>query len=141
MRTKEGRILIGRLPHGADLLGSLTSVCMEEKVRFGTIAAIGAVSSARLGYYKQDELEYMDCLNVEKGLEIVSCQGNVSLKDGEVFVHVHATLSDDKGRCFGGHLMEGTRIYAAEFHVMELSGEPLAREFDSYTGLYLWPMK
>jgi predicted DNA-binding protein with PD1-like motif len=141
MRTKEGRILIGRLPHGADLLESLTAVCRKESVHFGMVTAIGAVSAARLGYYRQEEQEYMDCLNVEKGLEIVSCLGNVSQKDGEVFVHAHAILSDDRGSCFGGHLMKGTRIFAAEYCIMEFESQPYNREQDPETGLALWPAK
>ena len=141
MRFDQGRVFIGRLPSGANLLESLTAVCREENVRFGVVTAIGAVSSARLGYYKQDEQEYIDCLNIEKGLEIASCMGNVSLKDGEIFVHVHVTLSDEEGRCYGGHLMPGTRIFAAEYSIRELEGQPYTREHDTGTGLALWPMK
>jgi predicted DNA-binding protein with PD1-like motif len=139
MRVKEKRILIGRLPHGADLLGSLTAVCIEENVKFGTVMAIGAVSAARLGYYRQDVKEYMDCLNLEKGLEIVSCLGNVSHKEGEIFVHAHVSLSDKEGRCYGGHLMEGTRVFSAEYCIREMEGEPYSREHDPVTGLALWP--
>ena len=141
MRINKGRVLIGRLPFGGDLLGSLTAVCQNENVKFGWMSAIGAVSSAVLGYYKQDDREYMDCVNLEKGLEIVSCTGNISLRDGEIFVHAHAILSDDQGNCFGGHLMPGTRIFAAEYHIKELEGEPFRREFDDETGLVLWPVK
>ena len=89
LRADQGKILIGRLPHGSDLLGSLTTVCLDENVQFGRLSVIGAVSSGTLGFYRQDEREYMDCFNLEKGLEIVSCKGNVSIKDGEVFVHAH----------------------------------------------------
>ena len=141
MRVDQGRVFIGRLPSGADLLESLTAVCREESVRFGVITAIGTVSSARLGYYKQNEQEYMDCLNIKKGLEIASCMGNVSLKNSEVFVHAHVTLSDEGGRCYGGHLMPGTSIFAAEYSIRELEGQPCSREFDPGTGLALWPME
>ena len=141
MRADHGRIFIGRLPFEGDLLSSLTTVCLNENVQFGWLSVIGAVSSGVLGYYRQDEREYMECFNLEKGLEIVSCTGNVSLRDGEVFVHAHATLSDEQGRCFGGHLMPGTKIFVAEYHIIELPGEPLGREFDAETGLAMWPVK
>ncbi|MDF1536837.1 MAG: DNA-binding protein [bacterium] len=141
MRVEQGRAFIGRLPSGADLLESLTAVCRYENVRFGVVTAIGAVSSARLGYYKQDEQEYMECLNIEKGLEIVSCLGNMSLKEGEIFVHTHVILSDKEGRCYGGHLMPGTRVFAAEYCIRELVGKPYSREWDAVTGLALWPQE
>ncbi len=82
-------MFIRRLPFGGDLLESLTSVCRNENVKFGWVSAIGAVSSGVLGYYKQDDREYMECVRMEKGLEIVSCTGNASMRDGEVFVHAH----------------------------------------------------
>jgi uncharacterized protein len=65
--------------------------------------------------------------------------GNISLKDGEPFVHAHAVLSDDEGKVRGGHLLGGT-IFAAEVHVTELLGETLARRLDNVTGLSLWDL-
>ncbi|MDF1525058.1 MAG: DUF296 domain-containing protein [bacterium] len=141
MRADHGRIFMGRLPFEGDLLGSLTTVCLNENIQFGWLSVIGAVSSGVLGYYRQDEREYMECFSLEKGLEIVSCTGSVSLRDGEVFLHAHATLADEQGRCYGGHLMPGTRIFAAEYYIIELPGEPLRREFDAETGLAMWPVK
>ena len=66
------------------------------------------------------------------------CMGNISLKDGEVFVHAHITLADHEGKCHGGHLMPDTNIFAAEYYVQELVGEKLERKHDPETGLSLW---
>lgn len=141
MGVDRGRIFIGKLPSRGDLLESLTSVCREENIQFGVLSVIGAVSAARLGYYKQDEQQYMECVNLDRGLEITSCIGNISLMDGEIFVHAHATLSDDQGRCYGGHLVLGTIIFAAEYSIQELAGETFRRENDAETGLMLWAGK
>jgi len=58
-------------------------------------------------------------------MEISSCLGNISLKDGEIFVHAHVTLADKEGRVLGGHLAPGTIIFAAECRITELKGESL----------------
>jgi len=75
---------------------------------------------------------------LNKKLEIASCTGNISIKDGEIFVQAHITLADMEGKAFGGHLMPGTEIFAAEFFVQELIGQDLVRAKDEITGLPLW---
>lgn len=138
LKVKEGRVLMGRLPKGADLLESLTDICSRKGIKLGEVRAIGAVSRARIGYYDQTERVYR-FLEFNDHLEITSLVGNVSLKDGKPFVHAHVTLADEKGSVFGGHLAEGTLIFAAEYVIREfLSTEIPAREFDDETGLYLW---
>jgi predicted DNA-binding protein with PD1-like motif len=71
-------------------------------------------------------------------LEIASCQGNISLKDGAVMVHAHIILADAEGNTYGGHLMSPTTLFAGEAHIQELGGKPLEREYDGTTGLFLW---
>ncbi|MDP8212408.1 MAG: DNA-binding protein [Candidatus Zapsychrus exili] len=139
MQAEKGRIFIGRLPHKADLLESLAEVCKENNINMGVFSVIGAVTSANMGYYKQKEQKYVDCIDLDKKLEITACIGNISLKDEEIFVHAHITLADFEGQCYGGHLMLGTKIFAAEYHIQELTGDQLIRQFDPPTGLSLWP--
>ena len=55
MKVENKRTFIGRLPHKADLLSAITEVAKKENVTLGVFTVIGAVSSAKLGYYKQDE--------------------------------------------------------------------------------------
>ncbi len=138
MEASEGRTFIGRFEFGKDLLESLTEICTKENIKLGVFNVIGAVKSARMGYYKQDIKEYADCISLEKTLEITSCLGNVSLKDSETFVHAHIALADHEGKCYGGHLMPGAKIFAAEYYIKELTGPSLERKQDAETGLSLW---
>jgi predicted DNA-binding protein with PD1-like motif len=79
-------------------------------------------------------------VELSQPLEILALAGNISLKDGQPFVHAHITLSDQEGRAFGGHLAEGTRVFACEFTIQEGHAPvTLARSFDEETGLFLWP--
>ncbi|MCK5580945.1 MAG: DUF296 domain-containing protein [Candidatus Omnitrophica bacterium] len=138
MQVQQGRVFIDRLAYQADLLAALTDVCKKENIRLGYFSVIGAVTCANLGYYDQQNQEYTDCVQMDKKLEIASCVGNISLKDGDIFVHAHATLADHDGKCYAGHLMPGTKIFAAEYVVHELTGVEMHREYDSETGLSLW---
>jgi uncharacterized protein len=139
INVSEARKIMGRLKKGDDLLGALTGICQEMGITLGEVKAIGAVSRARVGYYHQDTRQY-EWLDLPKPLEILALEGNISLKDGKPFVHAHVMLSDGKGRAFGGHLADGTIVFAAEFVIQELKAEQsLHRQMDEETGLFLWP--
>ncbi len=131
------RTFMGQLPSGADLYDSILKICTAEDIKIGKITALGAVSQAAVAYYDQKGKDYKP-IKFEKHLEILNCTGNVSLKDGKPFVHMHATFADEKGEVFGGHLTPGTTAFACEVTIEELEGKALDRRPDEQTGLNLW---
>lgn len=131
------RRFMGRFPYGGDLLEEINKVIINENVRSGEIRIIGAVSKATFGYYDAESKKYLYIIKNEH-LEILSATGNISLKDGKPFPHVHITLADKHGKAFGGHLMEGTKIFAAEFVIADYGDNKLERVYDEFTGLQLW---
>ena len=132
-----GRRFAGRFDHAEDLLASLTAFADEHDIKMAVVSVIGAVISATLGYYDQKKKAYVT-YREPASLEIISCTGNISLKEGTPFVHAHAVLSDGKGRTTGGHLFSETPVFAGEFYVQELTGSPFSRRHDETTGLMLW---
>ncbi|RLC22318.1 MAG: DNA-binding protein [Deltaproteobacteria bacterium] len=138
-QAEAGRLYMGKLGHGLDLLEEITAVCERENIRLGRVEAIGAVKSARIGYYDQEAREYR-FLTLDQPLEILSLIGNVSLRDGRPMVHAHITLADASGKAWGGHLAPGTVIFACEITLEAFEGPRLERAFDDETGLPLWTM-
>ena len=132
-----GKVILERLPHDSDLLAEITALAQREGIKAGTIMAIGAVKRAVIGFYDQKSREYQE-KEVLEPMEISSCLGNISLKDGEIFVHAHINLADREGQVVGGHLAPGTIIFAAECRITELKGDSLERSYDETTGLSLW---
>lgn len=140
LKRNTGRRLMGRLEKGEDLLQALARICRDEKITLARLEAIGAVTGALVGYYDQEKREYR-YTSFPGGREIVSLTGNVSLLDGEPMVHAHIALADREGRVVGGHLGEGTVVFACEYLIEELEtpdGAGLERSFDEATGLKLW---
>ncbi len=137
---KYKRTFTGSIASGSDLYAALTKIVTEEDIRTGKITGIGAVSNAVISYFNQEKKEYQT-IEFDGGLEILSCIGNVSVREGKPFVHAHITLSDQEGKVFGGHLMPGTKVFACEVFIDEYSGEDLIREKDSSTNLFLWKNK
>ncbi len=131
-----GRAFLGRLPEEGDLVAFLSDFCQKKGVQAGWISAIGTVRRAVLGYFDQERQQYRR-ISIENEMEIAACQGNVSLKDGKPFVHLHILLSDEEGATFAGHLFEST-LFVGEFWLQELLGPALERHPDPRSGLSLW---
>jgi len=72
-------------------------------------------------------------------MEIASCSGNVAVDEkGEVIVHAHLVVSNEKAEAFGGHLMKGSHVGpTAELVLFEAIGADLRRTFDDKTKLRL----
>lgn len=136
-RSNDGMAAMARLSRESDLLEELTRMVTMLDVKAGTMQVIGAVSKLVLGYYHQDRQEY-ETLDLPGHWEIASGLGNISIRDGAPFVHVHIVGSGADGRAVGGHLVAGTIVFAAEAYVRALDGEPPVRIPDESTGLTLW---
>jgi predicted DNA-binding protein with PD1-like motif len=129
------REFVCSVPFGFDLLISLKDLVNKLGVNTGTINLIGALRSAVLQYYIQDEKRFHT--NVfEEPLEIVSGIGNIATLNGELVIHCHVVLARKDGSCLGGHLAEGSKVFAAEVQIRELY-PPVKRSFDQVTGLNL----
>ena len=136
-RSDDGNASFVRLERGSDMLASLNEAAQELGFEAGTVQAIGAVTELVVGYYHQEEREYRR-IPFEEHLEIASALGNVSLKDGRPFVHMHVTATRPDGKTVGGHLMEGTSVFLIEAYFRALGGPPPVREQAEELGLAVW---
>ncbi len=135
---KTGKVLVGRIELGEDLYQSIEEYCIKNNIRQAWVNGLGAVTHLAYFYYDQLEKKYIQA-HVDERLEILSCIGNISLKDGKPFPHLHIVCSDRKGGTVGGHLTPGTKVFACEVIFFVLEGASgLNRAFDSQTGLNLW---
>jgi predicted DNA-binding protein with PD1-like motif len=136
-RSGDGKASFVRLDRGSDMLASLTEAAGTLELEAGTVQAIGAVTELVVGYFRQDVREYLE-IPFPEHLEICSALGNVSLKDGRPFVHMHVTASRPDGTVVGGHLMEGTKVFLIEAYFRALGGPPPVREPEEDLGLAVW---
>lgn len=138
-QLKAGRILMGKLTHGADLLEEMTEICVKNNIHLGHITAIGAVQKACLAYYDQTTHAYSPHI-IDQALEIINLTGNISLRNNQPMAHAHVTLSDKQANTYGGHVASGTIVFACEIVIEEFIGHKFEREFDEETSLPLWNM-
>ena len=101
------RTITVRLKPGQYFREGIEEVVARHGVAAGVIlSAVGGVQYAFLRMPKQDSGEHT-VKKIDGPLEIVSCTGTLS-PDG---CHIHASVSDREGRCYGGHLKEGCPVF------------------------------
>ena len=119
---KTGNTYFVRLDVGEEIMASLTQFCKQEDIRLGSVTAIGAVSHAVTGLYNVADQKYYST-RLEGPQELVGLMGNITRKDGEVYIHVHASFSDSEHKIHGGHLNEAVISATCEMVVTCYEGE------------------
>jgi predicted DNA-binding protein with PD1-like motif len=134
--SKIGRIVFARLSEDEDLLEAITLRAKRARISAGFFILIGALKKAKLGFYHEEEYKPIE---ISEPMEIVSCIGNISLKQEKLIVHAHIAVSNKKGEAFGGHLLPGCVVSVnAELVLIEAADLKLQRVPDEKTKLYVW---
>ena len=131
-----GDTYVVRLQRGEEVLACLRELCEKESISLGTVSAIGAVNHVVVGVYRVDEQKYV--ANTFDGvMELTSLLGNITKKDGEPYLHLHATFGDLTGKVIGGHLNEAVVSATCELFVRKVEGH-VGRRLDPETGLNIF---
>jgi predicted DNA-binding protein with PD1-like motif len=93
------RTLLGTLPHGEDSYNGLSQIAEEEHITIGRITGLGATTFGRVAYYNQATRNY-ETLEFAQSMEILSCFGNITLRENKPFVHAHLVMSDREEKLF-----------------------------------------
>ncbi len=131
----QGSAYVLVLEIGEQVINELTVFAGKRNITSASISGIGALRDFELGYYYLDRKEYGRRKFTEIA-ELISCSGNLAIREGNPFAHLHALLGKDDFSVIGGHLFEGTVAVTAEF-VLTPFPEQMQRDYDERTGLYL----
>ena len=115
------------------IMDTLTRFCIEEDISNAKISGIGAVKNTEIGAYDIELKEYIRKTYTE-AQELVSFEGNITLKDSVPFPHAHVVLSDHNMVTLGGHLFESTIAAVGEFFLHKFDDEAY-RQMNDDVGL------
>lgn len=132
-----GDTYIIRLDRGEEILSSLTAFCKAEQIRLGSVEALGAADHAVVGLYDVAARRYHKH-TFDEPMEITSLLGNISTKDGELYLHLHINLCREDMSVIGGHLNECRISATCEMFVRKLDGTVERRLDTETTGLNLY---
>lgn len=133
LKTNTGYIL--RLEKDEELYESIERFAKEKKIKGAFLTGLGGLTKAVVGYYNLDRKKYV-FRHVKKVKELVSLNGNISMLNSGVALHLHGVVSDIRNKAFGGHIKEAVCGGTIEIHITTFDSE-LNRQPDAEVGLPL----
>jgi predicted DNA-binding protein with PD1-like motif len=130
-----GETYVVRLDTGEEIFGSVAAFAADRRIDAASVSGIGAAYDVVLGYFDRVTKSYTR-RTVAEECEIVSLAGNISVKEGAAFPHLHVALGLPDFTMLGGHLFEGRAGATCEIVVRPFGGYA-QRRHDPTTGLYL----
>ena len=115
------------------VIKTLTEFCRKNGIQNGEISGIGAVKNIEIGAFDPGSKSYIHKI-FDKTHELISCMGNITLKDGEPFIHAHITFGDHDMNVKGGHVFAMTVAVVGEFYIRNFDGS-IYRELNGDIGL------
>lgn len=133
---KSGHNYLLRIDKGELFPEKLIEFSEISGIKSADVKGIGAVKNPVLSCYIPSEKTYIK-KELTGDFEILSLEGNLTLKDGKPFPHFHASLADENFRGFGGHLQKCEITGTLELFIYPTEYE-LHRRYDDKTNLQIW---
>lgn len=108
-------------------------IARREKIRTARVEAIGRVNKLKLAFFNDGTKAYEEH-DYEESLEVAVMLGNITLKDGRPFLHLHGTFGRKDMTVIGGHVVSATVLPILEL-VITLTKNKALRRFDDEIGL------
>ncbi|RDI40066.1 PPC domain-containing DNA-binding protein [Aquicella lusitana] len=123
------------LKQGENLFEAILRCADAAHLKSASISGLGGLDNISVAYYNLRTQQYQTKL-FEGMHELIALNGNITLLEGKRFLHIHAALGTHEYNVIGGHIMDATVNPSGEITILPLSA-PIAREYDSITGLKL----
>ena len=121
------------LKAGAKIPDDILAIAEKEKISTARVEAIGGVKELRLAYFNQKVMRYEEH-DFREFLEVAGILGNLTLKDGKPFLHIHGTFGRKDLSTLAGHVMKAKVSPLLEVVVTPTRNKAL-RRFDDELGL------
>jgi predicted DNA-binding protein with PD1-like motif len=124
---------------GDEIMSGLTEFAVREKLVAGHFTAIGALESARFGWFDRAESAYRD-IPIDHQVELISLIGDMGVVNGAPQIHAHGAVGFPDGQVHGGHMLEAVVWPTLELFFTAYR-TPLIKTRDAETNLFLFDLK
>ena len=121
------------LKAGAKIPDDILAIARKEEVSTAKVEAIGGVDGLKLAYFNHETKRYEDH-EFREFMEVTGILGNVTLKEGKPFLHIHGTFGRKDLSTLAGHVIEADVFPLLEVVVTPTKNRAL-RRFDEELGL------
>ncbi|MFW9878180.1 MAG: PPC domain-containing DNA-binding protein [Candidatus Thorarchaeota archaeon] len=136
LESKIKRVIVGKLEPDEDIIDSIIQMIKNHDIKSGLINCIGALKKYTIGYFDFDSKQYLQ-KTFDEYIELVSCMGNISFKDGDPVVHLHISIGKRDYKIIGGHLLQPSIVsITGEVYIFEID-KKLERTTDPQLNLSL----
>ncbi|MHA1658154.1 MAG: PPC domain-containing DNA-binding protein, partial [Promethearchaeota archaeon] len=116
-----GRVIVAKLEPEDDVLDSIKELVEKYEIKAGLVNCIGGFKKFTIGFFDLDIKQYK-FKTFKENVELISCMGNISYKDGEPIIHIHVAIGRDDYTIKGGHLSQPSIIsVTGEVYIYEIS--------------------
>ena len=124
-----------RLDRGEELIASLLEFAQKEGITCAQVGGIGASDDFSVGLF---DFDTKTCVGTDfrQSAEITSICGNLSVKDGKPYAHLHANFGLQGGSVVGGHLTKAVISVTCELFVTFFD-IVVERKYDQNIGINL----
>ncbi len=120
IESKVKRIIIGKIEPDEDLIDSIIKIVNKHNITTGLIHCIGALKKFTIGYFDIQLKKYLT-RTINEYVELVSCTGNLSFKNGEPIIHLHISVGTREYNIIGGHLLQPSIVsVTGEVYILEI---------------------
>jgi uncharacterized protein len=123
---------------GDEVMSGLTEFARRENIGGGHFTAIGALQSARFGWFDRTRKAYRD-IPIHHQVELISLVGDAGLANDAPQIHVHAAVGLPDGQVHGGHMLEAIVWPTLELFFTAYP-TPLVKKHDPETNLFLFDL-
>jgi predicted DNA-binding protein with PD1-like motif len=120
---------------GEEVVSQMQRFAKENNLAVSRFTAIGAFSSAPLGYFNWDQKHY-EKIPINEQVEVLSLTGDIVMQEGEPRIHMHVVVGKRDGTAHGGHLLQAYVRPTLEIILTEAPNY-LQRSTDPASGLAL----
>ena len=121
------------LKAGAKIPDDIIAIAKKERIATGRVEAIGGVEELKLAYFNHETKRYEEH-GFREFLEVTGILGNLTLKDGKPFLHIHGTFGRKDLTTISGHVMTAEVFPLLEVVITPTRNRAL-RRFDDDLGL------
>jgi uncharacterized protein len=122
---------------GDELIDGLMQFARQQNLDAASFTGIGAFSSATLGYFDRERMDYAK-IPIDEQAEVLTLAGNIAFDTSrrEPKIHAHVIVGRADGSTLGGHVLAAHVWPTLELVLVEAPAH-LRRASDPETGLAL----
>jgi predicted DNA-binding protein with PD1-like motif len=134
-----GNKVVVRIDKGEEIVDALKTICKKLDIKLGSIVGIGATDKVTIGLLNTKTKKYQS-KEFTGDHEIAPLVGNITLMNGEVYLHLHVTICNVEHKALGGHLTSA--VVSAMFEgIIDILEGQVTREYNDEVGLNLLSLK